>query len=157
MKAYWTQLNDREQVSVGIAGLCCVLYLFYALLFSPLVTAVVMAEQDWTDKKTTLVWMQQVAQGYSRGQAPKQVTSGNLLSVLTELLSKASFQRFPYQLEQTSNGDIQLTFAKVPYNGFIAWLDMQSKHYTLSIKTLYLNKTELPGVVKATVVFTVGA
>jgi len=155
MKAYWNQLNEREQVLVGLGGIGGVALLFYLLIYNPLVSAVEEKKSEWVDKKTTLQWMQQAQQTYAHEQAPTQVTTATLLSVLTELLSHVSFQRFPYQLEQTSSGDIQLTFDAVPYNLFVSWLQTQSKHYTLVIKSLYFSKTNTPGVVKAAVVFTV--
>ena len=155
MKAYWNQLSEREQVLVGLGGIGGLALLFYLLIYDPLVSAVEERKAAWIDKKTTLQWMQRAQQTYAHEQPPIQVTAATLLSVLTELLSHVSFQRFPYQLEQTSSGDIQLTFDAVPYNLFVSWLQTQSKHYTLVIKSLYLSKTNTPGVVKAAVVFTV--
>jgi general secretion pathway protein M len=122
-----------------------------------LVSAVEERKAAWIEKKTTLLWMQQAQRAYAHEQQPTRVTAATLLSVLTELLTHVSFQRFPYQLEQTSSGDIQLTFDAVPYNLFVSWLQTQSKQYTLVIKSLYLSKTDTPGVVKAAVVFTVEA
>lgn len=155
MKAYWSQLNEREQVIVGLGGVFGIAMLFYFLVYAPLVSAVDNAKAGWRERKDTIQWMEQAARSNTLEQAPQQVTAANLLSVLTNLLSHVSFQHFPYRLEQTSTGDIQLTFEAVPYNLFITWLQMQSRHYTLVIKSLSLSKTTVSGVIKATVVFTV--
>ena len=98
MKAYWKQLNEREQVLVGSGGIGAFALLFYLLVYDPLVSALEAQKAAWMDKKTTLEWMQQAQKSYSHEQPRTQVTSATLLSVLTELLSRVSFQRFPYQL-----------------------------------------------------------
>lgn len=153
MKAYWQQLNEREQSGLMIAGLCSALYLLYALVFAPLMSSVTQAQETWQAKNKTLVWMQQAKKNYAPTQKPQAVTAGNLLSILTERLSETSFRRFPHQLAQTATGDIQLTFDQVPYNAFILWLQRQSTHYTLTVKTMDITKTDVTGVVKASVMF----
>ena len=40
MKAYWQQLNEREQRAVLLAGVCLGFYLLYALVYAPLTSAV---------------------------------------------------------------------------------------------------------------------
>ncbi len=153
MKAYWQQLNEREQIAVVVAGVFSGLYLLYAVVFSPLVSAVTQSREEWREKKTTLIWMQQAEKRYVGEKKPQTVTAENLLSVLTGLLAKASFHRFPYQLAQTATGDIQLTFDQVPYNAFIVWLQTQSTQYTLTIKTMDITQTDVSGVVKVSVMF----
>ena len=97
--------------------------------------------------------MLHVQQNYHEEKKPQKVASSNLLSILTEVLDQASFNRFAYQLEQTATGDIQLSFENVPYNGFMEWLRDQSAQYTLSIKNLDVTKTNINGVVTVSVIF----
>jgi general secretion pathway protein M len=153
MKAQWQQFNEREQTAVVIAGLCLIAYLFYALLFSPLTTAVSNARKHWQEKSNTLIWMRHAQQNYSQEKRPQKIAAGNLLSILTEVLKEASFHRFPYQMAQTTSGEIQLSFEEVPYNAFMEWLRDQSTRYTLTIKNLDVNKTKVTGVVKVSVIF----
>ncbi|HVT62387.1 MAG TPA: type II secretion system protein M [Legionellaceae bacterium] len=155
MKDYWHQLNEREQMAVMIAGICLGLYLLYALVFSPLMTSVERARVEWQEKKETLIWMRAAEKNYTKEKKPQTVTAQNLLSVLTKLLTAASFHHFPYQLAQTATGEIQLTFEQVPYNAFILWLQDQTTHYTLTIKTMDINQTDTPGIVKVMVMFSI--
>ncbi len=155
MKAYWQQLNEREQIAVVVMGVFAVLYLFYALIYAPLVSSVAAAQADWYVKKDTLLWMQHAEQNYDGEKKPQTVAAGNLLSILTQALNQSSFHRFPYQLSQTATGEIQLNFDQVPYNGFILWLQAQSTRYTMTIKHLDITKTDVPGVVKVSVMFSV--
>lgn len=153
MKSYWQQLNERDQTAVAIAGVCVIAYLLYLLVFSPLLSMVSQAKQHWQEKNNTLIWMRRMQQNYSHEKRPQTIEAGNLLSLLTQVLRQASFQRFPYQLAQTSTGEIQLSFEEVPYNAFIGWLREQSSRYTLTIKNMDINKTKILGVVKVSVIF----
>lgn len=153
MKAHWQQLNERDQAAVAIAAVCVIAYLLYVVVFAPLSTMVSQARTHWKEKTNTLIWMQRAQQNYSHEKRPQTVEAGNLLSLLTQVLKQTSFQRFPYQLAQTNTGEIQLSFEDVPYNAFIAWLRDQSSRYTLTIKSMDMNKTKVAGVVKVSVIF----
>lgn len=153
MKAQWQQFNEREQIAVVGAALCLIVYLFYALLFSPLTTAVANARKQWQEKNNTLIWMRHAQQNYNQAKSPQKIPAGNLLSLLTQVLKQASFHRFPYQMAQTASGEIQLSFDEVPYNAFMEWLKDQSTRYTLTIKNLDVSKTTVSGVVKVSVIF----
>lgn len=154
MKAYWQQLNEREQRAVLLAGVCLSFYLLYALVYAPLTSAVRNGRNQLLEKQTTLTWMQHVQQTYADEKKPPQaVAAGNLLSILTKVLGHTSFHRFPYQLAQTATGEIQLSFEAVPYNAFMAWLQIQTARYTMTIKNMEMSKTDAVGVVKISVVF----
>ena len=153
MKAYWQQLNEREQMAVVLAGVCVVMYLLYACVYAPLSAAVMNGQKQLIEKQQTLTWMQRVQQQNREEKKPQTVSGGSLLSILTNVLHHTSFHRFPYQLSQTASGEIQLQFDAVPYNAFMAWLQTQTSRYTMTIKSMDLNKTDVPGVVKVSVVF----
>lgn len=155
-RTQWQQLNEREQSSVLVAGLCLGIYLLYALLFAPLMTSVSTARTHLHAKNDTLIWMRHAQQNYNHEKKPETIAAGNLLSILTQVLKAASFHRFPYQLAQTASGEIQLSFDEVPYNPFLTWLREQTTRYTLTIKNLDVNKTNVPGVVKVSVIFAIG-
>lgn len=153
---YWNQLNVRERVMLLIAGVCCLFYVFYALLYSPLVSAVHQATVQLAEERSTLAWMSEVRQQYTKTKATETLSNGQLLTVLGGQLNKTSFHRYPYQLEQTGSGDIQLSFEDVPYNAFVLWLSKFSQQYTCSIKQFSVDRTKISGVVKVSVVLSAG-
>lgn len=155
MRAYWQQLNEREQTIVMFAGVGLSVYLLYALVFAPLSEAVTQAQMNWHSKTNTLSWLRRAQQNYNPSQKPQRVAASNLLSILTAVLKQTSFHHFPYQLAQTTSGEIQLNFEEVPYNAFTVWLRNQTARYTLTIKNMEVTKTPVPGVVKVSVVFAV--
>ena len=157
MKAYWNSLNDRERWMLGVGVACCVAYLFYVLIYAPLHNAVADKSLQLAEKQTTLAWMQQARLEHKATETPQTLTNSQLLTLLANQLRSTSFQQFPYQLEQTGVGDIQLSFAQVPFNDFITWLWSINKKYTVSIKQFNAEHTDLGGVAKVMVVVTAAA
>ncbi len=153
MKAYWDSLNDRERWMLGVGGVFCALVLMYMLLYAPMINAVHHKTQELLEKQETLVWMQQAHQQRKVIKVPQVLSNSKLLSVLADELKSTSFQTFPYQLQQTGVGDIQLSFDKVPYNAFVTWLWSVKQNYAFSIKQFNTQRTVTPGVVKVLVTF----
>ena len=147
---YWANLNERERITVSIGIIVCVGYLFYLLIYAPLINAVHHQTKALLEKQETLAWMQQVRAQHQLKQPPKALTSTKLLAVLAFQLKTTSFKQFPYQLQQTGAGEIQLIFDQVPYNAFIAWVWSVSEKYTITIKQLNVERMPTPGVVKVT-------
>ena len=147
--AYWKELNEREQLSLGLAGLFCVVYLFYLVIYSPLTSAVTNKTQLLQDKRDTLVWMQKTQQQYRQSnKAAQPIDNSKLLALIASELGKPAFSAFTYQMQQTGSGNIQLSFEKIPYNAFITWLWDTTHRYTIHIKELHIEHTETPGIVK---------
>lgn len=153
MKAYWDNLNERERWMLGFGGCCFALFLLYMLLYAPLVNAVHTRTQQLHEKQETLEWMQQAYRQHKAVKTPSALSNSNLLSVLANQLKSTSFQKFPYQLQQTGTGDIQLSFEQVPYNAFVTWLWSVRQNYAFSIKQFNTERTGTPGVVKILVTF----
>lgn len=155
MRAYWRNLNDRERWMLGFGGICCFFFLFYILLFAPLLKSVQEKSQQAIEKKETLAWMQQARLQYKTTKAPQALSSVQLLSVLAEKLKSSSFHRFPYQLQQTGAGEIQLSFDRVPYHAFVIWLWAVSQKYAFFVKQFNAERTDTAGVVKMVVTITI--
>ena len=133
---------------LGFGGVFVFFFLLYLLIFAPLINAIQDKSQQRIEKQQTLAWLQAARLQYKTTKVPEVISNGQLLSVLAEKLKSASFHRFPYQLEQTGAGDIQLSFVNVPYNAFMTWLWSTRQQVAFSIKQLTVEHTETPGVVK---------
>jgi general secretion pathway protein M len=155
VKAYWANLSDRDRWTLSIGIIFCVLYLFYLLIYAPIVHAVHQKSQQLIEKQETLLWMQNIQKEYKARKKPEALSSGQLLSVLAEQLGNTSFKQYPYQLQQIAANDIQLSFDKVPFNSVMQWLWSINEKYTISIKRLNVDHTDTAGVVKLTVVLMV--
>ncbi len=152
MNAYWNHLNDRERWMLGIGGVCCLLFLIYLLLYAPLVASVNEKSAQLNEKKSILVWMEHARKQHHSANVRQTLSDNKLLTVFADQLKLTSFQSFSYQLQQTSSGDVQLSFENVPYNAFIHWLWSLSEHYVFSIKQFNTERTQTPGVVKISLI-----
>lgn len=148
MMSYWTNLNERERWLVGAGSICSVFYLFYLLVYSPLVTMTSQKSKLLQEKKDTLVWMQQVQQKPMNKVQKETISSNKLLSIIATELNERPFSNFPHELQQTGQGDIQLTFDTVPYTPFLTWLWTLANKYAISLKQFSAERTKTSGVVK---------
>lgn len=148
MIAYWQNLNERERWMVGIAAVAVVVYGFYLFIYSPLTLAVNTRTQQLKEKSETLVWMRGVKGQRGQHRPPQAIDNSKLLSVIASQLSSKPFSPFPYQLEQTGVGDIQLSFEQIPYAAILRWLWALNNDYTVTLKQIRMDKTDTPGVVK---------
>ena len=60
MITYWNNLNERERSLLIIASTCCLLFLFYLLIYSPLVDGVQNKTQQLIEKQDTLAFLRKV-------------------------------------------------------------------------------------------------
>lgn len=148
MMSYWTNLNERERGLIGAGSVCLLIYIFYLLVYSPLVTTAYNKNKSLQEKKETLAWIRQVLEK-PINKAPKEtVNSNKLLSIIATELGERPFSSFPHELQQTGQGDIQLTFESVPYTPFLTWLWALGNKYVISLKQFSAERTKTTGVVK---------
>lgn len=149
MKAYLSTLNEREKWMVIGAILCLFLYIYYLFLYSPLSQQVNQKSSQLTEKVTTLEWMQKIRQQSRLKQTQKKmVNNSQLLTTLATQLKNEPTLKFPYQLQQTGSGDIQLTFDAVAFNQFIIWLEKINQQYAITIKQFEADRSKTPGVTR---------
>jgi len=157
LKQYWAKLNERDQMALVIGGLVLALLLFYTLIYSPLVTNVNEERAMLIEQNETLKWIESVEKySLQSSSKKKNVSNSKLLGIINQQLNQAEFQPFPFQLQQTSNMDIQLSFNKVSFKIFIVWLWELSKQYQTQIHQLSLEKLDTPGLVKVTLTLRTG-
>ena len=153
IKNYLAQLNTREQRLVIITSILVVLSVLYFMIYEPLTTAQSEATKQLIEKKETLAWMTQVKHQAGKSSQQSIGDTSQLLSILTKQLSDSNLKHFPYQLQQSSGGQVELSYEKVPFNLFIEWLLTFQSQYAIHIDRLSAAKGEQEGLVKLTIVF----
>lgn len=152
----WNNLNPREKWTL-LGGIVCVFfYSYYYFLYAPIHTKLLQNQAFLTEKMETLTWMQS-AKHQKIPKTKKTISNNELLTFLTNKLKENSNANFPYQLEQTHNGDIQLSFEEIPFDLFMNWLVKLNNQYTIFIKQLVVNKAKTAGVTKLTIVLGAGS
>jgi general secretion pathway protein M len=150
MKIDLSTLNEREKGMVFVALICLILYCYYLFLYTPLRRQVHQKSSQLLEKTSTLEWMNQVKQ-VGKPKPKKSIDNSQLLTLLATQLKKEFSVKFPYQLQQTASGDIQLTFEAVPFNLLIDWLKKLNEEYALHLKQFNAEYTPTPGVVRSMV------
>lgn len=133
MKSYLNSLNEREKWMIIGGGFALILYVYYIFLYSPLSNQVTQKSTQLVDKMTTLQWLQKVRLQNRSSQTKQKVTNSQLLTALATHLKKDPSLKFPYQLQQTASGDVQITFDTVSFNPFIAWLEKMNARYAITV------------------------
>jgi len=157
VKIDWTNLNERERWMLGGGGIVCGLYLLYVLIYAPIVGSVREKTTQLVAKQHLLVWMRDARLQYHAASELQALSASKLLTVLASQLAKTSFKQFPYQLQQTGVGDIQLSFDSVPYNALLAWLWSMNNTYAITMKQFHVDRTDTPGLVKVMLMLSVSA
>lgn len=144
MKHYWQNCNKREQCIILGGILCVVLMLIYFKIWLPLLQTELEQTNVIIEKHKTLYWIKNTHQEVNT-QLP--VNNNNLLSIMATAINTAEFKAFPYQIQQITNGDVQINFERVAYRIFITWLWNLSQKYRIEIQQLQVTKTNTPGIV----------
>lgn len=147
MKTYLSTLNEREKWMLISAILCLILYSYYLFLYSPLSHQVIQKSKQLEEKTVTLDWMKKIKQQNHKPKSKQTIDNSQLLTILATQLKEDSTLKFPYQLQQTGAGDIQLTFDAVAFNSFITWLEKINQRYSITLKQFNAERTETPGIV----------
>jgi general secretion pathway protein M len=148
MKSYLNNLNDRERWMVIVTLVFMLLYAYYLFVYAPLSTNVKQRTAQLIEKKDTLTWMTKVRNLNKQTSTKKNLDNNQLLTLFANQLKNNQDLKFPYHLQQTSSGDIQLTFDEVPFNLFIRWLTKINDDYIFSVKQFDANNTDSPGIVR---------
>jgi len=152
MKHYFNSLNERERWMVIGTALCVFIYVYYLFLYSPLSNHVTLKSTQLIEKTKTLAWMKTVRPSTHSPQTRQTVDNSQLLSLLASKLKEDSTLKFPYQLQQTGSGDIQLTFDEVPFKAFIRWFAKINERYAITIKQFDAEQSKTPGVIRLMII-----
>ena len=97
------------------------------------------------EKIATLAWMNTIKHTDHKLSKKQKVDNNQLLTLLSAQLKENAPLKEPYELRQNGSGDIELTFNRVNFNLFIAWLDQINKQYTMQIKQFNAERTKTEG------------
>lgn len=148
MNNWWANLNERDKWASGLGVSFLICYLFYMLVYAPINEAVQNNSKQLQEKRDTLNWMQTVQQQAGNHHKAQAINRNKLLTVIAGQLDSGPLKPFPYQLQQTGQGDISLFFDKVPYALFLSWLWSLNNDYTISLEQISVEQSPTPGVVK---------
>lgn len=140
-----------------IAALISVfIYGYYLILYAPISTKVTQKSTQLIEKIQTLDWMKKVKNQKHPGKSKQILDNSQLLTILDSQLKDKKNLQFPYQLQQTGSGEVQLSFDEVPFQIFMGWLAKINDKYATNIKQLDVQNTATPGVTQLTLILSAG-
>ncbi len=151
MKEWFSQLNQREQLSLLLLGLALLLYLLYILVLSPLESqreqliaqnSAVTQSQGRVDAMVSQLL--QLRQGGAKAGAKR-----NLTSVINQSTSR--LQLPVMRLQPNSRGEIQVRIENASFNDVLKWLNEMEYTESLLVREVSVTPAASAGRVNITV------
>ena len=153
MKSWFSQFNQREQLSLLVLGVALGLYLLYMLVWSPLAgqrdrlenqNRGVAASLQRVDVMVSEVLQLRAEEGGSTGGARR-----NLTSLINQ--STARLQLAVTRLQPNSRGEIQVRFESAAFDDLLQWLHEMESGEGLLVREATITQSGSSGRVNATV------
>jgi general secretion pathway protein M len=151
VKEWFSQLNQREQLSLLLLGLALLLYLLYILVLSPLESqreqliaqnSAVTESQGRVDAMVSQLL--QLRQGGAKAGAKR-----NLTSVINQSTSR--LQLPVIRLQPNSRGEIQVRIENASFNDVLKWLNEMEYTESLLVREVSVTPAASAGRVNITV------
>lgn len=147
MKAWWQQLKSSEQRLVAIMSLVVVVFLFYSLVWQPLVNNINSTQQKLVRQQALYTWVQESTQRYQQSKKSGRTTrsNGSLSSIVN---SSAGRNNISLARLQPQGEDLQVWIDEVPFTQLLSWLEYLANNEGLLVKSIDLSKADRNGVVR---------
>ena len=147
MKAWWQQLNSREQRLVAIMGLVCIIFVFYSAIWQPLNTSLVEAKGKFVRQQQLLTWVEENTALYQQAKRSggKSKLSGSISSVANR---SAKTYKLTITRMQPQGDDLQVWIDSTPFTQLLFWLEHLANNEGLQVKSIDLTKGDSKGEVK---------
>ena len=151
MKEWFSQLNQREQLSLVLLSVALLLYLLYILVLAPLKTereqlkvqnSAVTESQGRVDAMVSQLL--QLRQGSAKGGAKR-----NLTSVINQSTSR--LQLPVIRLQPNSRGEIQVRIENASFNDVLKWLNEMEYTESLLVREVSVTPAAAAGRINITV------
>ena len=151
MKDWFSQLNQREQMSLLVLGVAVSLYLLYLFIWSPLDTRrEQLAVQNTAIAESQVRVDAMVSQLLElREGGAKAGAKRNLTSVINE--STARFQLPVIRLQPNSRGEIQVRVENASFDDVLKWLHEMEYGQSLLVREVSVTPANTAGRVNVTV------
>lgn len=159
MKEWWQQLASREKNTVMVGGVVVLLFLIYALIWSPISSGVARLRNNITKNQQLLVWLQGVDKqlrilGGSQSETTTEAftSPAALLGWLQSSIQQAGIARQLTQIKEGADESITLHFQEIDFDTLIAWLVQAKQEQHFNITQMTVIKLAAPGVVQVDLV-----
>jgi len=147
MKAWWLQLNQREQHLVSSLGAVFVVFLLYSLIWQPLNENIEKGQQKLARQQSLLAWVNSETARFNaaKGSSSRRTSSGSLSSVINR---SASSNNITITRVQPQGTDIQVWIDNIAFTQLLNWLEHLSTSEGVFVKAIDLTSGDESGLVR---------
>jgi general secretion pathway protein M len=155
MKAWLDSLAARERIMVFAGAVALVLFLIYALIWSPLRSGYLELQETVAQQHDTAVWMEQNAQllaqlKRSRGSTASGLGGQSLLALADRTARSDGLGEALKRVEPEGRNNVKVWLEGASFDVLVGWLVSLGKQYGISIDTVTMERvSETPGRVNA--------
>ena len=147
MKAWWQQLNSREQRLVAAMGVMGVIFIFYTAIWQPLNNSLVQEASKLERQQQLLTWVEENTAQYQQAKRSggKAKLSGSISSVANR---SAKTYKLTITRMQPQGDDLQVWIDSTPFTQLLFWLEHLANNEGLQVKAIDLTRGDRVGEVK---------
>jgi len=147
MKAWWQQLNIREQRLVAAMGLVFLVFIFYSAIWQPLNNGLTEASSKLARQQQLLTWVEENTALYQQAKRSggKATLSGSISSVANR---SAKTYKLNITRMQPQGDELQVWIDSTPFTQLLFWLEHLANNEGLQVKAIDLTQGDSTGEVK---------
>jgi len=147
MKAWWQQLNNREQRLVAAMSVVVFVFLFYSLIWQPLNESIVSSTKKLARHQTLLSWVNSETQRYklAKGTSSNNRSNGSLSSVVNRT---AGANGISITRMQPQGDNLQVWIDNIAFDQLLQWLEQLSANEGITVGVIDLTRGEQAGQVR---------
>ncbi|MEM7304078.1 MAG: type II secretion system protein M [Pseudomonadota bacterium] len=158
LKAWWQNLQTREQQLVMYGGIAVIILMFYTLAWSPLVNARDIKSMQVENNQELLSWMKtksaEVKQlRLSNPQALRSDSNRSLLAIVDSLANQLGLRSAIRQIEPNGQDSVSIWMDEIEFDALITMIGQLEKRSNIVVSEASVNKLDQPGFVQARIQF----
>jgi len=147
MKAWWQQLNLREQRLVMAMSAVIAVFVLYGLIWQPLNESIASSKLKLERQQTLLAWVEENTQRYQQAKRNGAMNSSSAsLSSIVNRTSRAN--DITITRMQPQGDDLQVWIDEISFNQLLSWLEQLASRENLQVKNIDLSSADQEGVVR---------
>jgi len=144
MKAWWQQLNSREQRLVAAMAVVFMVFIFYSAIWQPINKSLAEANSKLIRQQALLTWVQENTKLYQQAKqtAGKTKFSGSISSVANR---SAKTYKLTITRMQPQGDDLQVWIDSTSFTQLLFWLEHLANNEGLQVKAIDLTPGDKAG------------
>jgi general secretion pathway protein M len=147
MKAWWQQLNRREQQLFLSMSVVIIIFLFYSLIWQPLNDNIIDGRKKLARQQALLSWVNTETQRYQLAKGTNAL-NGSKASISTVVNRTASAKGINITRIQPQGDNLQVWIDNIAFEQLLQWLSQLSQNEGIVVGAIDLSRADLDGEVR---------